>query len=624
MAITQVGSANTGPGSSSTTTLTLTKPSGVASGHLLVAIVTSIGSSSSITGPSGWTEVDTATSGGGMKMSLWAKIAGGSEGSNYSWTETSLGSQRFVGTITAWDGVDVTSLATAINTSTEHDVVGNTSTPTAQTSPTLGSSAFANGRVFYARSCRIATNTPITFTESSGSASEMTDHGNNGSSSGISYSHVFALADADFSGAGSKAGLSTTASNTPTDNVLATWVIQMEGVPADGTLGATLAPVTSSFAATREIPTGTVSASLSPVVADFAGTAAPPEGSMAASLAPVVADLAGSTISGALDASLAPVSAALAGAVIPGGSLEASLAPVTVSFGTETKPFGEHVIRVEAEHRAFSVIDDDPGLTPILRSQVWEQVVPTINAQAGEVYVSVVANDVAASVPVSAPAGHASVSATAFAASAATSSSTSASAGHAAASVAANGASTALRPGAGLVSVSGTAQAPTVTTSGSANAPAGHASVSAVANAPSKAVRASAGLVSVSVAANAATVATNSSTNASAGHASATATANAATVRIGPQPELVHVSCTNALGDDLLKFAQSVGDGTNTSYGVTHNFGSRDVIVRVYDNTTYEEVQPKTTHNTTNQVTVEFAAAPATNAYRVVVLYSSL
>lgn len=78
------------------------------------------------------------------------------------------------------------------------------------------------------------------------------------------------------------------------------------------------------------------------------------------------------------------------------------------------------------------------------------------------------------------------------------------------------------------------------------------------------------------------------------------------------------------VGDDLLKYAVSIGDGTNTSYTVTHNFGSRDVIARVYDNTTFEEIRPDVVHATTNTVTVGFAVAPSTNAYRVVVLYSNV
>ena len=63
----------------------------------------------------------------------------------------------------------------------------------------------------------------------------------------------------------------------------------------------------------------------------------------------------------------------------------------------------------------------------------------------------------------------------------------------------------------------------------------------------------------------------------------------------------------------------NVGDGTNTSYAITHNLNSRDVIVQVYDNTTYDTVFVDTVRTSVNVVTLTFATAPASNAYRVVI-----
>lgn len=103
---------------------------------------------------------------------------------------------------------------------------------------------------------------------------------------------------------------------------------------------------------------------------------------------------------------------------------------------------------------------------------------------------------------------------------------------------------------------------------------------------------------------------TNRSSSALVDTAAVAATANQPTV--------------TSLEDDLLKHAESIGDGANVSYTVTHNFGSRDVIVRVYDSATFAEVGPEVVHATTNTVTVGFAVAPSTDAYRVVVLYSSI
>jgi hypothetical protein len=68
------------------------------------------------------------------------------------------------------------------------------------------------------------------------------------------------------------------------------------------------------------------------------------------------------------------------------------------------------------------------------------------------------------------------------------------------------------------------------------------------------------------------------------------------------------------------KYAASVGDGSATSYTVTHNLNTRDVIVTVYDNSSpYAEVITDVAHTTVNTVTIAFSVAPTSNQYRVVV-----
>ena len=66
-------------------------------------------------------------------------------------------------------------------------------------------------------------------------------------------------------------------------------------------------------------------------------------------------------------------------------------------------------------------------------------------------------------------------------------------------------------------------------------------------------------------------------------------------------------------------YSANVGDATNTSFALTHNLGTRDVIVSIYDNTTYEEVITDVVLTSTSVVTVSFATAPSSNAYRVVI-----
>lgn len=78
---------------------------------------------------------------------------------------------------------------------------------------------------------------------------------------------------------------------------------------------------------------------------------------------------------------------------------------------------------------------------------------------------------------------------------------------------------------------------------------------------------------------------------------------------------------TKLVADSFTKKATaSVGNGTNTSFAVTHNLGTRDVQVQVYDNATYDTVECDVVRTDANTVTVSFAVAPATNAYRVVVI----
>jgi hypothetical protein len=71
----------------------------------------------------------------------------------------------------------------------------------------------------------------------------------------------------------------------------------------------------------------------------------------------------------------------------------------------------------------------------------------------------------------------------------------------------------------------------------------------------------------------------------------------------------------NAVGG----YAANVGDTSATSYALTHNLGTRDVTVLIYDNATYEQVYADVVMTSTSVVTVSFATAPASNAYRVVI-----
>lgn len=67
------------------------------------------------------------------------------------------------------------------------------------------------------------------------------------------------------------------------------------------------------------------------------------------------------------------------------------------------------------------------------------------------------------------------------------------------------------------------------------------------------------------------------------------------------------------------KYAVLIGNASATSIAVTHNLGTRDITWSVYDATTYEFVEVDGVATDTNTLTLTFASAPASNAYRVVV-----
>ena len=68
------------------------------------------------------------------------------------------------------------------------------------------------------------------------------------------------------------------------------------------------------------------------------------------------------------------------------------------------------------------------------------------------------------------------------------------------------------------------------------------------------------------------------------------------------------------------KYAVSLGDGSATSYTITHNLGTRDVTVALYEVASpYAEVLADVEHTTTNTITVKFSVAPTADQFRVAV-----
>jgi len=72
---------------------------------------------------------------------------------------------------------------------------------------------------------------------------------------------------------------------------------------------------------------------------------------------------------------------------------------------------------------------------------------------------------------------------------------------------------------------------------------------------------------------------------------------------------------------DLGKYTNTnVGDGVNTSYTITHNLGTKDVLVVVRDNTTDDLVQVAAVATTINSVTLTFTTVASASQYTVKVI----
>ena len=67
------------------------------------------------------------------------------------------------------------------------------------------------------------------------------------------------------------------------------------------------------------------------------------------------------------------------------------------------------------------------------------------------------------------------------------------------------------------------------------------------------------------------------------------------------------------------QFVGLIGDGAAVDITVTHNLGSRRVIVQLFDSATYETVFADVARTDVNTVTVSFTSPPALNAYTILI-----
>lgn len=67
-------------------------------------------------------------------------------------------------------------------------------------------------------------------------------------------------------------------------------------------------------------------------------------------------------------------------------------------------------------------------------------------------------------------------------------------------------------------------------------------------------------------------------------------------------------------------FAQDIGDGVALTYTVTHNFGTLDVIIDVFEKATNHSVFADISRSNVNDAVIAFGAAIPLNSHRVLII----
>lgn len=358
--------------STSASSVTVTKPSGVQEGDLLLAQIwqRSTGYSSGV--PSGWTLLQSSmTAGAGNdRLEVYAKAAGASEPASYTWTFPAA-SGRYGGGIVAYRDAEVAGSSVA----SEPEATGLTNPDPHPAAAVTVASAVTGGRLVQMSVCTYS---------SAATAQDPTwaFYGVShlwGQANGTDSKRAYAGDAVVAAGAGSYTPPQL--SHQASENATAThsWV--------------TVAVLLADTSAVAPLASGSVAASLPAVTATLAGSYTPPtiSGAATASLPIPSVDLSGFYVdpgalaAGALDAALPAPTAVLAGAYTapggPGGHFVATLPAPTLALAGRFHARNGYGLVLDSEttvdaEAPLPATPSDTG-TPALTLHVVTPTVPT-------------------------------------------------------------------------------------------------------------------------------------------------------------------------------------------------------------------------------------------------------
>lgn len=322
MAISFVSAGATFTRTSSGTGFTINKPSGLAAGDLMLALVAFAGSATelSVTNPSGWTTVRVGYRDDGndsVQFVVLSRQATSSEPSSWAGSISSSNTRMLAGAV-AYRGVQ-SILATGTSGST---------LASSYSTVALNNTVSGARRVVMAAYVSSTDNYNLSSNETSNRFLAVTGSDSPGAQA----------ACWDSNGAVAVGSTSRTVSRSQVWSVSIACILLLEPAPlvsASGTFSLSLSSPTASAAATANDP-ATVAVSLGPVTQAFTGAGAPVAGS------------------GTVGVQLSPVSMSAAGLLPVSGTMSAMVLPA-IGFVGETRVFGVRVIVVDADNRTIAV-----------------------------------------------------------------------------------------------------------------------------------------------------------------------------------------------------------------------------------------------------------------------------